>query len=214
MASSKPGASLRGYLALSLVWLIVLVVTLLFMRRPATQPIEILPPPTALPSASAKPLPPATPSATPTLLRVDVAGAVQSPAVYRLSPGSIVADAIAAAGGPAPDAQLDRINKALPLIDGMQIYVPRLGEDGPPAVQRPAVIVGTGAVSAETPPALVNVNVNTATSQELDTLPGIGPALAQRIIAGRPYSAIEDLLRVAGIGQTVFDKLKSHITVQ
>jgi competence protein ComEA len=212
MAPSRPGASLRGYLALSLVWLIVLGVMALFLRRPATQPVEILPPPTLPPSPSAQPLRPATPPATPSLLRVDVAGAVQNPAVYRLMPGSIVADAIAAAGGPAPDAQLDRLNKALPLIDGMQVYVPRPGSEPPPAAQPPAAVAGSGVTASEAPPA--PVNINTATPQELDTLPGIGAALAQRIIAGRPYGQIEDLLRVAGIGQTVFDKLKSHVTVQ
>ena len=132
MASSKPGAALRGYIALSLVWLLILVVTLLFLRRPSTQPIEILLPPSASPVPGGQP-PPATPSATPAPLHIDVAGAVKNPAVYRLTPGSIVADAIAAAGGPAADAQLDRLNKALPLMDGMQVYVPRLGEDLPPA---------------------------------------------------------------------------------
>lgn len=209
MASSRRGASLRGYLALSLVWLVVLGVTALFLRRPATQPVEILPPP----SPSTQPRAPATPSATPAPLRVDVAGAVQNPAVYRLTPGSIVADAIAAAGGPASDAEMDRLNKALPLTDGMQVYVPRRGGESPPPVtQPPAAIAGSGAAAAEAPPA--PVNINTATPQELDVLPGIGPALAQRIIAGRPYSRTEDLLRVAGIGQTVFDKLKPHITVQ
>jgi competence protein ComEA len=212
MASSKPGASLRGYLALSLVWLAVLGATALFLRRPATQPVEILPPATPLPSPSASPRPSATPSPTAAPLRIDVAGAVQKPAVYRLLPGSIVADAIAAAGGPAPDAQLDRLNKAMPLSDGMQVYVPRQGENAPTAIQPSSPPARARTAAGATPTPAV-VNLNTATAGELDALPGIGPALGQRIIAGRPYGAIEDLLRVAGIGQTALDRLRPYITV-
>ncbi len=214
MTASKPGSTTRGYIALSLVWLAVLAVSVLFLRRPSGQPLEILLPPTALPSPTPSSVPPTALPATSAPLRVDVAGAVQDPAVYRLPPGSIVADAIDAAGGPAQDAQLDRLNKALPLVDGMQVYVPRLGETPPPAVQPPAANGVSGAGTTKAAAAPLSVNVNSAGAEELDALPGVGPALAQKIIAGRPYGAIDDLLRVAGIGQTVLEGLRPYVTVQ
>ena len=196
----------RGYIGLSLAWLAVLGAVLLITRRPAGQPIEILPPPTPLPS------PTLAPSPTPAPLRVDVGGAVRSPGVYTVPPGSIVADAIAAAGGPAEDAALDRINKAVPLRDGVQVYVPHTADAAPPAAPDRAVVIPVVPEAAGGEAKLVDLN--TATPEELDTLPGVGPATAQRIIEGRPYSTIEDLMRVKGIGQATFDKLKERITVK
>ena len=197
----------RGYIGLSLVWLAILGGALFITRRPASQPIEILPPPTPLPS------PTTPPSPTPSPLRVDVAGAVRTPGVYTLPPGSIVADALSAAGGPAEDADPNRINKAVALQDGMQIYVPRQAEAQPPVMLNRAPALAIPATPMEPGGPTQPVNINTATPAELDTLPGVGPATAQRIIDGRPYGAIEDLMRVKGIGQATFDKLKDHITV-
>ncbi len=196
----------RGYVGLSLAWLAVLGAVLLVTRRPASQPIEILPPPTALPS------PTLPPSPTPGPLRVDVGGAVRAPGVYTVPPGSIVADAIAAAGGLAEDAAPDRINKAVQLQDGMQVYVPHASDTAPPvSLDRAAIIpAATGEADGQEKP----VDINTATLAELDTLPGVGPATAQRIVDGRPYSKIEDLMRVKGIGQATFDKMKDRITVR
>jgi competence protein ComEA len=203
----------RGYIGLSLVWLVVLGIVLFVTRQPASQPIEILPPPTLQPTQT--PLP----SPTPGPLRVDVAGAVRSPGVYTLPAASIIADAIAAAGGPSADADLDRVNKAVPLSDGMQVYVPHVAETAAPQPVEPipakaaaVPLTETGAGGASDPGALVDIN--TATLAELDTLPGVGPATAQRIIDGRPYGSIEDLMRVKGIGQVTFDKLKARITVR
>jgi competence protein ComEA len=198
----------RGYVAISLVWLAILGIALWVARRPAGRPIEILPPPTAAPTALPTPIP------TPAPLHVDVGGAVEAPGVYRLPPGSIVADAIAAAGGPAGDADLDRINKAVELQDGSQVVVPRLGEAAPPLPAPASRLAGAPGTAApvETPGALIDLN--TATLEELDTLPGIGAALAQRIVEGRPYGAIEDLLRVKGIGPAALDKMKALITVR
>ncbi len=211
-------AGWRGYLVISLFWVMVLAGVLLFTRRPVARPIEILPPPTTAPSPA--PLPTATPepTATPRPLHVDVAGAVISPRVYILPPGSIVADAIAAAGGPAPDADLDRLNRAVELQDGMQVYVPRHGQTPPaPAVSsaqpsppppttalRAAPTVGTGQ----------RINLNTASLDALDTLPGVGPKTAQLIVDGRPYARVDDLLKVKGIGPATFAKLKDLVTVQ
>jgi competence protein ComEA len=197
----------HGYVAVSLVWLAILGIALWIARRPPSGAIEILPPPTATPI---QPLPP-TP--TPGQIHVDVAGAVKTPGVYRLPPGSIVADAIAIAGGLAADADPDRINKAVDLQDGSQVYVPRRSETDALLPTRASRLAATAltAVPVETPGVLIDLN--TATLEELDTLPGIGPTLAQRIVDGRPYGAIEELLRVKGIGQAVYDKMKNLITV-
>jgi competence protein ComEA len=206
----------RGYIALSLVWVVVLAAALLLNRRPAGRSIEILPPPTLPPTATPVPTATSALTATPGPLHVDVAGAVKLPGVYRLPPGSLVADAIAAAGGPAPDADLDRINKAVLLQDGMQVYVPRAAEPGPTpqpyTLPEPTAAASPGGAADRGP--AQKININTASAEELDTLPGIGPAMAQRIIEGRPYSKVEDLMRVKGIGQATFDKLKEFVTVQ
>ncbi len=208
MNHTTPARTWRGYAGLSLVWLAILGGVLFLTRRPATQPIEILPPPT--PRATPTP----EPTATPGPVRVDVTGAVRSPGVYTLPAGSIIADAIAAAGGGAPDADLDRVNKAMSLQDGMQVRVPHVADAASALLSNPAPTAtapaGGGATTAPTGP----ININTATLAELDTLPGVGPSTAQRIIDGRPYGKIEDLMRVKGIGQATFDKLKDHITVQ
>jgi competence protein ComEA len=151
---------------------------------------------------------------------VDVAGAVLRPGVYQLERGSVVADAIAAAGGPAVGADLDRLNKAVRLQDGMQVYVPRIGQTAPTqliptaAPTQPVPVAAPIATAQTGKQPSGPVDINTATLEQLDTLPGIGPALAQRIIAGRPYSRIEDIMRVPGIGQATFDKLRTLITVQ
>jgi competence protein ComEA len=200
----------RGYVALSLVWLAILGVALWVTRRPPGDPIEILPPPTAVQTEW---LPP-SPNPSPAPFHVDVAGAVVAPGVYRLSPGSIVADAIAAAGGPASDADLDRINKAVEVQDESQVYVPRRSETTMLIPTPPSRLAGTALPLATSEAPATLIDLNTATIEELDRLPGIGTALAQRIVEGRPYGTIEDLLRVKGIGQVGFDKMKDLITVQ
>ena len=180
----RKAVNLRGYVGLSLVWLAILGGVLILNRRPAALPIEILPPPTA----TQTPVPAST--ATPGPCHVDVAGAVRTPGIYALPRSSLVADAIAAAGGPADDADLDRLNKALPLQDGMQVYVPRLAQPTPvllaPSVPTAALTrTATSGATKTTPAADKPVNLNTATLEELDTLPGVGPSTGQKIIEGR-----------------------------
>jgi len=159
------------------------------------------------------PIPTSTllPAPTPAPMRVHVSGAVRQPAVYRLSPGSIVQDAVDAAGGPAADADLERINLAVELRDQQQVYVPRKGEAEP----QPPI---SGGESGGEEPAGALVNVNTATAAELETLPRIGPAMAQRIAeyreANGPFAAIEDIQNVPGIGPATFEGLKDLITVE
>ena len=198
----------RGYAVVSLVWLAVLAVAVWIARRPPSGAIEILPPPTALPTQ------PPEPSPTPGPLHVDVAGAVVAPGVYRLPPGSIVVDAIAVAGGPAADADLDRLNKAVELQDGSQVYVPRRDETDSPSTTRADSALATPVPAEPGTTASGLTDLNTATLEEMDRLPGIGPALAQRIVDGRPYGAIEDLLQVKGIGHALYDEVRRLITVR
>jgi competence protein ComEA len=209
-------AAWRGYLAMAFVAVAVLAAAgagFLFLREPAPSPVEILPPATSV--IATAPVPTVTTIVTPRPLRVDVAGAVTAPGVYRLPPDSIVADAIAAAGGPAKDADLDRLNKAIPLLDGVQVYVPHRGVTPPPTVAlTPPPSAVPSARSGDVPLIAPFTNINTASQAELEALSGIGPVLAQRIIAGRPYQRVEDLLDVKGIGPAVYEKISSQITVQ
>jgi competence protein ComEA len=141
--------------------------------------------------------------------------------VYFLPSGSIIRDAIAAAGGLAPDADRERINQALELRDQQQIHVPRLGEtDPPPPVQGGSTQPETtdpGNNTAPDQPAGA-ININTANLEELDSLPGIGPAIAQRIIDYREtngnFARIEDITEVSGIGEATFAKIKDMIVVE
>lgn len=138
---------------------------------------------------------------------VHVTGAVPQPGLYELDPGARVADAITAAGGMAAEADESALNLAAPLEDGTQIYVPRVGEDPPPAV-------GPAPGSpAEAGP----VNLNTADAAALATLPGIGPALADRIIAFReangPFGTVADLDAVSGIGPAILAQIDGKATV-
>ncbi len=195
----------RGYIIVTLLNLIFIGGAVFFLRRPQPAAIEILlPTPTATPE----------PTATPRPLMVYVSGAVVQPDVYTLPPESIVKDAIVAAGGTSAEADLNRINLARRLRDEEQVYVPKLGEESP-LVAPP--LSDTSAPSPSAQPG-AKVNINTATAAELETLPRIGPALAQRIIEYRtdngPFGSIEEIKNVKGIGQATFEQLKDEITVQ
>jgi competence protein ComEA len=144
---------------------------------------------------------------------VHVAGAVRSPGVQHLPVGSRVIDAVEAAGGALPDADLPRINLAAPLVDGQQVYVPKPGE-------QPPIAAGGGAATSSGPPGSVPgqlVNLNTATAEQLDTLPGVGPTTAAAIIAYRdqngPFTSVDQLLDVRGIGEAKLEQLRDLVTV-
>jgi competence protein ComEA len=152
---------------------------------------------------------------------VHVAGAVVSPGVRRLPPGSRVIDALDAAGGALPDADLPRVNLAAPLVDGQQVYIPKPGE-------QPPVAAGAGAPGgAGTPPGGAAgpggavpgalVDLNTSTAEQLDTLPGVGPATAAAIIAHRdqhgPFTSVDQLLDVRGIGEAKLEQLRDLVAV-
>ncbi|MFN8497005.1 MAG: ComEA family DNA-binding protein [Anaerolineae bacterium] len=156
--------------------------------------------------------PPPSPSPLPPTITVYVNGAVAHPGVYSLPDGSRVVQALTAAGGLTGEADADGLNQARPLRDGEQVYVPARGTPVPPAIG-----AGGGAPAAKTAAAPGGrVNLNTATKEELDALPGIGPVLADRIIEYRqkngPFQRPEDLKKVPGFGGAkLFDGIKDRI---
>jgi competence protein ComEA len=186
------------------------------LRQPELPPTEEL-----LPYASAdEPGPSPAAGAAPTsttvapAIVVHAAGAVAVPGIHSLPPGSRVSDLLVAAGGPAPDADLDRVNLAAPVGDGERVWFPRVGEDA-----EPPVVAGTGGGATpgagSGPPPLVDLNA--ATADELDALPGIGPATAAAILEHRsshgPFASVEDLLDVPGIGEAKLAQLRDLVRV-
>lgn len=161
--------------------------------------------------------------APPTDVVVHVAGEVRNPGVYSLAPGARVVDALAAAGGPTASADLDRVNLAVPLGDAVQVFVPRVGRRASPRATTPLPQPGVNAPSLPTPAAGVAggansstlVSLNSATAQQLDELPGVGPATAAAIIAHRerhgPFQSVDDLLAVPGIGPTKLARLRDLV---
>lgn len=127
---------------------------------------------------------------------VHVVGAVNAPGVVRLPAGSRVLDAVSAAGGATSSADLSAVNLARTLVDGEQIAVPVPGEAPAPGD------VGRGLV-----------DLNTATEAELDALPGVGPVLAGRIVAARPFSAVDELDDISGVGPAVLARLRDLVRV-
>ena len=139
------------------------------------------------------------------LIYIDVAGKVRTPGVYQLPEGSRVFDALAAAGGAKRGISTSHINLARKLSDGEQIFISNKKVVlRPPVGGRKAIITG-------------KVSINSANKPELDSLPGIGPVLADRIIkyrsANGPFSALEDLLKVSGIGESIFAKISARLTL-
>lgn len=139
------------------------------------------------------------------LMVVDVAGNVRRPGLYRLPPGSRVDAAIAAAGGATRKAQLDAVNLAAPVADGEQIVVPGSGAGGAAAVSSPA------AGSSPSAP----LDLNTATLEQLDALPGVGPVTAQKILDYRrqhgAFSSVDELDAIPGIGPARLDTLRDLV---
>jgi competence protein ComEA len=149
------------------------------------------------------------PTATvPSDVVVDVAGAVRRPGVYRLSQGSRITDAIARAGGMTAHAEAASVDLAAPLADGEQVLVPAAVVGGV------AVASGAAGPSATATPT-APVDLNTATAEQLDALPGIGPTTAQKIIDYRqqhgPYTSVDDLDAISGIGPAKIDSLRGLV---
>jgi competence protein ComEA len=141
-------------------------------------------------------------------LVVQVAGAVAHPDVYRVADGSRVGDVVARAGGPTADADPTALNLAARLVDGERVYVPRIGEI--------VTAARSGATSGAPSPA-GPLDLNTADVDELQTLPGIGPAIAQAIVTQRerngPFRSLDDLLDVRGIGPAKLDAIRDLVRV-
>ena len=192
------------------------------------------PPGTASAPASAAPAASGSasgsPSPSPDVAVLYVVGAVEHAGVVRVAADARVTDALTAAGGAAADADLSRLNLARPVVDGERLYVPRIGEAEVPA-ELPAgggagagagVGVGSGGSASAgagggAGAAAQVVDLNTSDAATLETLPGIGPALAERILAWRDehggFRSVEDLLEVSGIGEGRFAELQDRVTV-
>ncbi len=205
-----PGESIRDRLAtLSRAELIALVAVVgVTVAGAGFWYVRSLPAPVRVRSGPAEALVPApTASASPTtVILVDVAGWVRRPGVYEFAEGARVIDAIDAAGGARPGAVLSSLNLAAPLVDGTQVLVTKESQSAP------TTETGTGTSGA---PGLVNVN--SATNAELETLPGIGEVIAQAIVDHRtengPFTSVEQLVDVSGIGDATLENIRELVTV-
>jgi competence protein ComEA len=166
--------------------------------------------PSGDPPSASTPSSPSVVATMPSIAVVHVAGAVATAGVYRVEAGARVDDAIRLAGGPTADADIDVVNLAAVVVDGSRIYVPHIGETIRPEV------APTGAGGGVTTVAAGPVNVNVATVEELDQLPGVGPATAAAILTERerngPFVSVDDLDRVPGIGPAKLDALRDLVT--
>ncbi len=154
---------------------------------------------------------------------VQASGAVAQPGVYRLAAGARVDDLVRAAGGLATDADADRVNLAALVADGERVWIPHRGE-----AEAPPVVAGAGGGGAASGPASSGggtspsaaptiVDLNTATAEQLETLPGVGPATAMAILSYRdehgPFASVDDLLEVRGIGDAKLEQIRALATV-
>lgn len=194
-----PVSKLRSTSTLFVIGVVVLSVAIIFVFARSSAPARIAPPATSASSDGD-----VQPSGGGVF--VHVAGAVRKPGLYELGPDARVADAIEAAGGALPKAEVDLVNLAQVLADGMKIEVPVAG-------QAPHSPAATGDASAGT----ALVSINSAGIAELETLPGVGPVTAQAIISHRdeagPFASLEGLLEVSGIGPATFAEIRPHVTL-
>lgn len=191
-------------------------VTSWWLLRPGQLPVEAALPRASTASGRSSSTAVAAGAATATpvttaapVIVVQAAGAVVRPGVYRLPAGSRVADLVAAAGGPAADADLDRATLAAKLTDGQRVAVPRVGQ-----AAEPVGGASSGSASAA-PDAAAPLDLNAATAAELDALPGVGPATAAAIVAYRDkhghFRSVDELTDVPGIGPAKLAALRDLV---
>jgi len=196
----------RQALAGAVLLLLVLVVGGRWFLRPETQSSDLAVAPVVAATAAAE----TTESAAPAEIVVHVVGAVATPGLYRLDEGSRIADAVSVAGGATRKANLAAVNLAAPLVDGTQIVVPRKGDAAPAEAAGAAAAAGS-----ESSPA-GPIHLNTATTEELEAIPGVGPVTAQRIIDFReengPFRSVDELDAVSGIGPKRLEQMRELVT--
>jgi competence protein ComEA len=186
---------------------LLLAVTAWWLLRSPAPPVERTLPvaraTTTVAAASSSVAAAAAPVTTAIEVMVQAAGAVAAPGVYRLPLGARVQDVVTAAGGPTATANLQAIALASKVVDGQRVYVPAVGET-----------VGTDTVPPGPAPPL---DLNQATLEQLEALPGVGPTTAQAIIDYRtrhgPLSSVDDLLEIRGIGPAKLDGFRDLVTV-
>ena len=173
-------------------------------------PLVSVGPTSGAPASTASPAAPAAASVT-----IDVAGKVRHPGVLELPAGSRVVDALEAAGGLRPGADLTGLNRARLLVDGEQIVVGAPAPAGAPRLSGSSGAAGASRPGAAGPGTLVNLN--TASLDELDTLPEVGPVTAQAILDYRTehggFGSVDELLDIEGIGEKTLEKIAPHVTV-
>jgi len=188
----------RALLAAAVALALLLLAIRYVLPAGTTTPAAPLPPPPA-PGASAT-------GTSAARVVVDVVGAVRQPGLYRLPQGSRIADAVARAGGATGKAELAQVNLAAPLADGEQVVVPKRGAPG-------TAVAPSGAGAGAGPAA--PVQLSTATLEQLETLPGIGPVMAQKILDYRTkhgaFSSVDELDAVSGIGPKRLDQLRDLV---
>ena len=160
------------------------------------------------PQPVAAPLEPVAAAPSRAVLVVHVVGAVRRPGLYRLREGARIADAVRRAGGAGQGADLAAVNLAAPLVDGVQVLVPEAQPSGAPAAP-----LGSGAGESSSGG---TVSLSSATAEDLDALPGIGPITAQKIVDYRtehgPFASVDDLDAVPGVGPTRVEQLRELVT--
>lgn len=203
----------RLYLVTMVLFVAVLAGVIYVLRRPEPRAISVTTP---------------TPRPTPTLviIQVQLMGAIKQPGVYKFPDGARVTDALDAAGGPLPEADLSHVNLARKLKDGELLTLPTRT---PVPATAPAPLATSTTNGTPTTPVTGNVgiatatlsnkiNINTASIDELDKLPRIGPVIAQRIIDYRtqngPFQRIEDIKNVRGIGDSLYNAIQDLITIE
>jgi competence protein ComEA len=226
----------RAVVGLGVVVLLVLAVLagrlVLVQQRSTPEPVLPLtslasgpsPAPTGPPASSGVPVPPSSDGAagatvpagspvTPSVVVVDVVGQVRRPGVVELPAGSRVNEAVAAAGGALRGADVAQVNMARLVVDGEQVVVPKPGQ----VLALPAGPAPGASAPGATPEPGAAVDLNTATLGELDTLPGVGPVLAQRILDWRAehgrFASVDELGEVSGIGEAVLARVQPLVRV-